>query len=105
MVALKREMTHISPSMSASAAGISIPGAGPSIPLACQDKQLAYLAGRLTATEINAPSTSCNRPPFPRWGEAAPAGFKFAVKASRFCTNRKNLGEAGEAVGKFCAQG
>ncbi len=34
-----------------------------------------------------------------------PDGFKFAVKASRFCTNRKMLGDAGESIGKFCAQG
>ena len=42
---------------------------------------------------------------FERWAKAVPDGFKFAVKASRFCTNRKNLGEAAEAIGKFCAQG
>jgi uncharacterized protein YecE (DUF72 family) len=34
-----------------------------------------------------------------------PDGFKFAVKASRFCTNRKILCEGGEGVAKFCAQG
>ena len=37
--------------------------------------------------------------------EMVPDGFKFAVKASRFCTNRKMLGDAGESIGKFCAQG
>ena len=34
-----------------------------------------------------------------------PAGFRFALKGSRFCTNRKDLGTAAEAVGRFCAQG
>jgi len=34
-----------------------------------------------------------------------PDGFKFALKASRYCTNRKNLGEAAESIGRFCAQG
>jgi uncharacterized protein YecE (DUF72 family) len=34
-----------------------------------------------------------------------PDGFKFAVKASRYCTNRKLLGEGGEGIQRFCAQG
>jgi uncharacterized protein YecE (DUF72 family) len=69
-------------------------------------KQLEHLATRLTATEINATFYKLQTPAlFERWGKMVPDGFKFAVKASRFCTNRKNLGEAGEAIGKFCAQG
>jgi uncharacterized protein YecE (DUF72 family) len=35
----------------------------------------------------------------------APAGFQYAVKASRFCTNRKVLGDAGESVERFLGQG
>jgi uncharacterized protein YecE (DUF72 family) len=69
-------------------------------------KQLAHLAARLNATEINATYYKLQSPAlFERWAGMAPDGFKFAVKASRFCTNRRALGEAGEAVGKFCAQG
>jgi uncharacterized protein YecE (DUF72 family) len=34
-----------------------------------------------------------------------PEGFKFAIKGSRFCSNRKVLAEAGEAVERFCGQG
>jgi hypothetical protein len=34
-----------------------------------------------------------------------PDGFKFAIKGSRFCSNRKMLGEGGEAVERFCGQG
>jgi uncharacterized protein YecE (DUF72 family) len=34
-----------------------------------------------------------------------PVGFKFAIKGSRFCSNRKVLGEGGEAVARFCGQG
>lgn len=68
--------------------------------------QLAHLATRLNATEINATFYKLQSPAlFERWGKMAPEGFKFAVKASRFCTNRKMLGEAGEAIGRFCAQG
>ncbi len=69
-------------------------------------KQLEHLAGRLTATEINATYYKLQSPAlFERWGRMVPDGFKFAVKASRFCTNRKMLGDAGELIGKFCAQG
>jgi uncharacterized protein YecE (DUF72 family) len=69
-------------------------------------KQLAHLAARLSATEINATFYKLQSPDlFARWGAMAPAGFRFAIKASRFCTNRKNLGDAGEAIGRFCAQG
>jgi uncharacterized protein YecE (DUF72 family) len=69
-------------------------------------KQLEHLATRLTATEINATFYKLQTPAlFERWGKAVPDGFKFAVKASRFATNRKNLGDAGEAIGRFCAQG
>jgi uncharacterized protein YecE (DUF72 family) len=69
-------------------------------------KQLEHLATRLTATEINATYYKLQSPAlFERWGRMVPDGFKFAVKASRFCTNRKMLGDAGESIGKFCAQG
>jgi len=69
-------------------------------------KQLEYAASQLTATEINATYYKLQKPElFERWAKAVPDGFKFAVKASRFCTNRKVLGDGGEGVEKFCAQG
>lgn len=69
-------------------------------------KQLAFAAERLTATEINATYYKLQKPElFARWAKAVPHEFTFAVKASRYCTNRKLLAEAGEAVEKFCAQG
>ena len=69
-------------------------------------KQLEYVGQQLTATEINATYYKLQRPElFAGWAKMVPDGFKFAVKASRFATNRKNLGEGGEAIGKFCAQG
>ncbi len=69
-------------------------------------RQLPYAASRLTAIEINATYYRLQKPElFARWAKAVPDGFRFAVKASRFCTNRKALGEAGEAVERFCGQG
>ena len=69
-------------------------------------RQLEHVGTQLTATEINATYYKLQSPAlFEKWAKTVPDGFKFAVKASRFCTNRKLLGEGGEAVAKFCAQG
>jgi uncharacterized protein YecE (DUF72 family) len=71
-----------------------------------KSRQLEHAASLLTATEINATHYKLQKPEtFERWAAAVPDGFKFAVKASRFCTNRKVLCEGGEGVAKFCAQG
>lgn len=69
-------------------------------------KQLDYASRHVTAIEINATHYKLQKPElFARWAEAVPDGFKFAVKASRFCTNRKILAEAEEAICRFCNQG
>lgn len=71
-----------------------------------QKDELAYVGQHLTATEINATYYGTQKPAtFAGWAKAVPDGFQFAVKASRFCTNRKVLGEAGESVAKFIGQG
>lgn len=68
--------------------------------------ELAYLAARLSGTEINATYYRLQTPKtFAGWAEAVPDGFRFAVKGSRFCTNRRVLAEAGESVDKFVRQG
>jgi uncharacterized protein YecE (DUF72 family) len=69
-------------------------------------KQLEYASRQLTATEINATYYKLQKPElFERWAKTVPDGFKFAIKASRYCTNRKALGEGGEGIERFCAQG
>jgi uncharacterized protein YecE (DUF72 family) len=69
-------------------------------------KQLEFMASRLTAIEINATYYKLQKPElFERWARAVPDGFRFAIKGSRFCSNRRLLGEAGEAVERFCGQG
>ena len=69
-------------------------------------KQLRFAAEHLTAIEINSTYYSSQKPAtFANWAKAAPDGFKFAVKASRFATNRKKLAEAEESVGRFLNQG
>ena len=69
-------------------------------------KQLDFMGEQLSATEINATYYKLQKPElFAKWRDAVPDGFKFAIKASRFCTNRKLLGEGGEGIDRFCAQG
>jgi len=71
-----------------------------------QKKELEYASRQLTAIEINGTYYSGFKPAtFAGWAATVPDGFVFAVKASRFCTNRKVLAEAGESVAKFVGQG
>jgi uncharacterized protein YecE (DUF72 family) len=75
-------------------------------PKLSRKRQLEHAAGRLTAVEVNATYYKLQKPgSFEAWARAVPDGFKFAVKASRFCTNRKRLGEGGEGMKRFFEQG
>lgn len=69
-------------------------------------KQLGYAAEHLTAIEINSTYYSSQKPAtFANWAKAVPDGFKFAVKASRFTTNRRVLADGAESVQRFLSQG
>ncbi|MEP6785471.1 MAG: DUF72 domain-containing protein [Sphingomonadales bacterium] len=69
-------------------------------------KQLAFAAERLTSIEINSTYYGSQKPAtFANWAKSAPDGFQFAVKASRFATNRKILAESTESVQKFLTLG
>lgn len=69
-------------------------------------KQLAYAAERLTSIEINATYYGSQKPAtFANWAKAVPDGFQFAVKASRFTTNRRILSEGTDSIQKFLSQG
>ncbi len=69
-------------------------------------KQLEHAASKLTAIEINATYYKLQKPElFAKWAKAVPDGFKFAIKGSRYCSNRKVLGEGGEGIERFCTQG
>lgn len=71
-----------------------------------QKDELDYAAGHLTSIEINGTYYRLqSAKSFAGWADAAPEGFTYAVKASRYCTNRKVLGEAGESIDKFVRQG
>lgn len=71
-----------------------------------QKRELDYAAERLTAIEINGTYYGSQKPAtFAAWARAVPDGFVFSLKASRFCTNRRVLAEAGESIARFVDQG
>ena len=69
-------------------------------------RELEFASRALTSIEINGTYYSTFKPDsWRRWRDETPDGFVFAVKASRFCTNRKALAGAGESIDRFIAQG
>lgn len=71
-----------------------------------QKRELEYAGQHLTAIEINATYYGRQKPEsFARWAEAVPDGFRFSLKASRFCTNRKVLADGAESIERFLTQG
>jgi uncharacterized protein YecE (DUF72 family) len=71
-----------------------------------QKDELSYAVSQMTAIEINSTYYSTqSAKSFGNWAAAAPDGFVYSAKASRFCTNRKVLAEAGPSIEKFTEQG
>jgi len=69
-------------------------------------RQLDYASRQLTAIEVNGTYYSSQKPAtFAKWASEVPEGFVFSLKASRYCTNRKVLAEAGPSIEKFVNQG
>ncbi len=71
-----------------------------------QKDEQAYATSQMTAIEINSTYYSTQSPKsFANWAAAAPEGFQYSAKASRFCTNRKVLADAGPSIDKYMGQG
>jgi len=71
-----------------------------------QKRELEYASRALTSIEINGTYYSTFKPAsWQKWRAETPDGFVFSVKASRYCTNRKQLAAAGESIERFAAQG
>ncbi|HEY3849272.1 MAG TPA: DUF72 domain-containing protein, partial [Acetobacteraceae bacterium] len=69
-------------------------------------RELEFASRKLTSIEINGTYYSTFKPAsWIKWREETPEGFVFSVKASRYCTNRKQLATAGESVTRFVGQG
>ncbi len=71
-----------------------------------QKKELEFASRAVTSIEINGTYYSTFKPESWRnWRDSVPDDFVFAVKASRFCTNRRVLTDAKDSIGKFLNQG
>ena len=71
-----------------------------------QKRELEYASRVLTSLEINGTYYSTFKPAsWQKWRDETPGRFVFSVKASRYCTNRKQLASAGESIERFAAQG
>lgn len=71
-----------------------------------QHAELAYVASKLTALEINGSFYSLQRPEsYARWYEQTPEHFIFAVKGPRFITHMRRLRETRQPLANFFASG
>lgn len=71
-----------------------------------QKDELAHAGRHLTGLEINGTYYRLQSPEsFAKWHDEVPEGFVFALKGSRFVTNRRVLAEAGPSLEKFFASG
>ncbi|TRW96679.1 DUF72 domain-containing protein [Paracoccus sp. M683] len=71
-----------------------------------QKRELEYASRALSSIEINATYYGSQKPEsFQKWHDETPEDFAFAVKASRFATNRRILAEAGDSVSRFLNSG
>lgn len=69
-------------------------------------RELTFAAAAVGAIEINATFYGRQSPAsWEKWAAAAPDGFQFAVKGSRFCVTRPKLADASEGVRNFLDQG
>lgn len=71
-----------------------------------QKRELEYASRQMNSLEINGTYYSgFKRDTWMKWRDETPEDFVFAVKAGRFCTNRKLLSQGGESVERFLDQG
>jgi uncharacterized protein YecE (DUF72 family) len=71
-----------------------------------QKRELEFASRAVTSIEINGTYYSTFKPDsWRKWRDETPEGFVFAVKASRYCTNRKVLSDMGESMDRFLSQG
>jgi uncharacterized protein YecE (DUF72 family) len=69
-------------------------------------RELQYAATQVTAIEINATYYRTQTPAsFARWRDETPDDFVFAVKASRYATNRRVLADAADSIAHFVGSG
>jgi uncharacterized protein YecE (DUF72 family) len=68
--------------------------------------ELKFASRAVTAIEINGTYYSTQKPTsFKKWHDETPDDFMFAVKANRFCTNRRELAGAKDSIEHFLGSG
>ena len=71
-----------------------------------QKRELEYAGERLGSIEINGTYYGSQKPEsFAKWRAETPADFVFALKGSRYITNRRVLAEAAPSIEKFFTGG
>lgn len=71
-----------------------------------QKRELAYLGEHLTSVEINGTFYGSQKPEsFQKWHDDVPEDFVFALKGTRYVTNRRVLAEAGDSLERFLSSG
>lgn len=71
-----------------------------------QKRELAYLGAHLTSVEINGTFYGSQKPEsFQKWHDEVPEDFVFALKGSRYVTNRRVLAEATDSISRFVSGG
>ena len=71
-----------------------------------QKRELEFASRKLTSIEINGTYYGSQKPEsFAKWHDETPDDFVFAVKATRYATNRRVLAAAGESIEKFFNSG
>src|SRR5579863_10478635 len=71
-----------------------------------QRRELEFASRQLSSIEINGTYYSAFKPAnFAKWRDETPDGFVFSLKASRYCTNRRQLADAGDSITRFIHQG
>jgi uncharacterized protein YecE (DUF72 family) len=69
-------------------------------------RELEYASRKLTAIEVNGTFYATqSASSYERWHDETPEGFRFALKAHRFTTQRKVLAEGAESVQHFLNSG
>ncbi|WP_370619804.1 DUF72 domain-containing protein [Mumia sp. Pv 4-285] len=68
--------------------------------------ELAYVAARMPAVEVNASFYRLQRPTtYARWYDTTPRGFRFTVKGSRLLTHLLRLRDPADPLATFLASG
>lgn len=71
-----------------------------------QKRELEYMGSTMTGVEVNGTFYGSQKPEsFRKWHDEVPEKFMFTLKGTRYATNKKVLGEAGESVNRFTSSG